>query len=390
MSGADTLESVGRQLRVATSFISIFGTLPDGAISKQQSALRRQFRQLVLMVHPDHVEKHLAVEAADVFRQLTDIRHAAERAINVGTYGKPFTAGAFSNASSKGSPKQSVSEITSPLHTYHLFSTPYKTGDFSVIYRAKVIGGTGGEVLVKVSSQPSFNGWLASEAKILSRFRDAGASDPLSKIAQFVPKLVESFFMNGPNGTRYAVNVLAYVDGLVSVADIMRAYPKGVDPEHAGWIFRRIIAQTIAADMAGVVHSAITPDHVLVDPIKREPLHIGWAHAIEDPTHSHLRVMHVIDRWKDFYPKEVLRKEEPDRRTDLFMAGKMMIALLGGNTATNTIPSAVPSSVSAVVLRTVKDSRGERFQTGQELLDEFTRVIRKEWGRGYRPLPMQS
>ena len=392
MHGSDALESVAAQLRDATRFSSIFGAMPKDDKEAQQILLRKQFAFLAGLVHPDrHVGNGNEARAAAVFRDLNSINRKAKEAIEAGNYEKEFPQGSFLDDPGRTSSKGVQTEIRSHLHTYQLDSTAFKIGDFSLLYKGRTLDpAVSIDVLMKVASRPPFNSWIETESAILSRFRDAKKGSKLLDIKPFVPELLDMFFIPGPKGTRYAVSVLRFVPNLVSLSDIMRAFPKGLDPRDASWIFRRVITQTMAAKMAGVVHCGITPDHVLVDPVKHDPFHIGWAHAIEDPKKSGRRITQVIDRWRALYPPEVFKKVEPDHRTDLYMAGKTMIALLGGDITNNKIPSAVPHTVSKIILRAVEENPDRRYQTGQELLDDFTRVIRKEWGREYRPLVMPN
>jgi hypothetical protein len=242
--------------------------------------------------------------------------------------------------------------------------------------------------LVKISSEPTFNSWLEREAILLTRFRDAKSGSSVAAIGRYVPKLIDTFLIEGPGRTRYRVNVTGFTRDIVSVNQIIEAYPRGLEPAQAAWVARRVIAQALAAQVAGVVHGAITPDHVLVGPVTHEPVHIGWVHAIEAPKKNGGRITHVIDRWRDFYPPEVFDKKAPDLRTDLYMAGKTVIKLLGGDVKRNTLPTVVPDEMKRITLRLVEESPSRRPSDGAAYLDEFTRVVRGIWGRKYRPLDM--
>jgi hypothetical protein len=172
----------------------------------------------------------------------------------------------------------------------------------------------------------------------------------------------------------------------VPLTDIIAAYPGGLDPRDAAWICRRVLAQTLAAAMAGVVHGALTPDHVLVHPLSHEPRHIGWAHALE----SGGRLARIVTRWRDWYPPEVFDKQTLDHRSDLYMAGKTMLRLFGGDPARNTLPPSVPAELARVVLRCVREARVERPRDGRPVLEAFTRVVRNLWGTVYRPLALPA
>lgn len=381
MAHSDALEHVARKLATAKTYSEIFGALPPGDVASKRTALKRQFANLAMMVHPDHNPDE-SKKAGDAFNLLNRLRQGAEEAIVANAYDREFAAGSIPDARSNNA----TFEIRSGTTVYRFKQTAFATGDFSVLYRGET--GAGIKVIAKVSTTPTMNTWLERDALVLKKFTTASAGDPLAGVARFVPKLIETFLMEGEKGTRYRVNIMKDVPDLVSVADIVKAYPTGLETTQAVWIFRRILAQTLAASMAGVVHGAMVPDHILVDPYKREPMHIGWAHSIDAPVQDGKRITHVIKRWRDLYPPEVFDKKVPDHRTDFYMASKTMIVLLGGDAKRNTLPRAVPKSVGEVLLRSVEPSPARRPSDGVQLLDDFTRVIRAEWGVRYQPLMM--
>lgn len=383
MADIAAIEQVAAQLRQASSFAAVFGVLPDTGVLQKKRVLRSQFTKLAFMVHPDHAPKDGAKKAAEAFEYLNELRQKAEVAIEEGTYTKPF--GSMSAPSSNSG---DYFEIRSSVQAYRLAKAPLAQGDFSVLYRGSGTKDPSGFVVAKIASAPADNVWLEREAQVLARFRDAKAGNPMLGVRKFVPELIDTFLIEGEKRTRFRVLVTRFVPGLVSVAEVIDAHPKGLEPIDAVWICRRIIAQVMAAEMAGAVHCALTPDHILIDPIAHEPLHIGWAHALDRPHETGSRITHVIDRYRDWYPPEVFDKKTPDVRTDLYMAGKTMIKLLGGDVKRNTLPSSVPDTVARVVRAAAEPSPARRPQSGRAYFDEFTRVVRAEWGTKYRPLMM--
>jgi hypothetical protein len=375
---SDALQAVAAQIKGATSFMAVFGALPAGDQKIKKQALKKSFHFLARTVHPDNVPGHEAL-ATDTFKMLNDLHRKAEEALESGSYESSFAA--LAAATFDGVLLQSASD------TYQLSATSYREGDFSVLYRGSALSKKV-PVLVKISSEPIFNSWLEREAILLTRFRDAKSGSSVAAIGRFVPKLIDTFLIEGPGRTRYRVNVTNFMKDVVSVAQIIEAYPRGLEPVQVAWVARRVIAQALAAQVAGVVHGAITPDHVLVGPVTHEPVHIGWVHAIEAPKKNSGRITHVIDRWRDFYPPEVFDKKAPDLRTDLYMAGKTVIKLLGGDVKRNTLPTVVPDEMKKITLRLVEESPSCRPSDGAAYLDEFTRVVRGIWGRKYRPLDM--
>lgn len=377
MSLPTALESVRARFISAQSYKDVFGDAPTGNEDAQVAYLKQQFRYLAKVLHPDGQEPKYRKEAEQLFAELNRLHSNAVTALKEGRYSKPFGKG-FSAIDDGG-----TFDLTSSLATYRLSKTAFAKGDFSVLYRGVRVTGSSEQVIAKVARAPATNAWLENEAKILMKFRDAKSGDPLSGITRFVPNLADAFLVEGAGNKRYRVLITKAVDNLVSVADIIAVYPKGLDPRDASWIYRRIIAQTLAASMVGVVHGAIVPDHILVGPITHNPLHIGWAHAL-----SSGHITHIIPKYKDYYPREVFDRRSPDHTTDLYMASKTMIHLLGGDVKRNALPSTVPKRVGEVILRSVASSPASRPQDGKQLLDDFTRVIKEEWGRTYRALTM--
>ena len=184
------------------------------------------------------------------------------------------------------------------------------------------------------------------------------------------------------------MNLFEYKPGFVSLTEIKQAYPRGLPPEDAAWIWRRVLGQTLAASMLKSVHGAIVPDHILVHPLTHEPLHIGWAHAIERPLERNAKLTTIIDRFRDWYPPEVFAREVPSHQTDLYMAGKTMVYLLGGDVARDRFPSHVPEPVVQIIQRCLETKVERRPQDGLTYMHEFSKVIEKLWGRKYRPLKL--
>lgn len=380
MSKHDSIFAVAAALKTATSYPSIFGKLPDGVVEHQLKALRGQFAYLAMVVHPDHAPESFKKEAAAVFVELNKLRTAAEEAVRTGTYDKPFRENV-----------QTATILQSSAGLYRLDERPFQQGDFSALYLATIIPDSKHRMVVKIATDPLHNPWLENEARILKRFGGGKGTGTTEGIHKFLPTLVDTFTISGDVGKQYRANVMTHVSDLVSVAEIIKAHPTGQDPRDAAWIARRVFAQTLAASMAGVVHGAITPDHVLVHPLTHEPLHIGWAHALDTAANPNARITHIINRWKDWYPPEVFAKKQPDHKTDLYMAGKTVLALFGGDTKRNILPSgSVPQSIARVITACVQEEPARRPHDGKSVLDEFTRAVKVEWGRVHRPLHMPA
>ena len=380
MPSTEAFETVARRLRDAASFPQVFGTLPAGDAARLNAELRARFAYLARIVHPDQAPAAAKARADAVFADLQRLRRGAERAIADGTYDQPIPADMLPAGAA------AATVLRSPAASYCLDAAPLRAGDHSVLYRARTCDAAGKTVVAKVAAAPTDNPALEQEARLIARFHDAPAGDPLQHVAAYVPALLDSFLLPDAAGRRFRVNVMPGEAGFIALADIIAAYPDGLDPRDAAWICRRVLAQALAAAMAGVVHGALTPDHVLVHPLSHEPRHIGWAHAIARGS----RMARIVTRWRDWYPPEVFDRENVDHRSDLYMAGKTMLRLFGGDAARNTLPPAVPAELARIVMRCVREARAERPHDARQVLDAFTRVVRNLWGTVYRPLALPA
>lgn len=373
----DTLQAVADRLASATTYAEVFGAIAAQDMKMGERQLRRQYVAIAQMVHPDHVP-HAKDDAGAVTAQLNLFYERAKAALAAGVYAQSFTAaqGAASSAS----------RITIETATgrYAFEETPMAQGDFSSIRQGVSEDGT--PVFAKVANDPSLNQYLATEAAVL---QEAQQNATAKTVLPFLPELLDSAQLIEDGNMQYRVNIFRFAAGYVSITQIRDAYPDGLKPEEAAWVWRRIIGQTLAAATLGYVHGAIVPDHVLVHPTTHDPLHIGWAHAVSQPQQRHARITTIMNRWRDWYPPEVLARQIPSHQTDLYMAGKTMLYLLGGDTARNRFPSHVPDRFTHLIARCLEDDPSRRGD-GQTLMRASTEVIRKLWGRSYRQLIMPA
>lgn len=362
-----TIAHFTTKLDIATNFQHIFGVLPNGSDEYKKKSLDKQFHKIAILIHPDkttHLPENLRKQGEEIFKRLKETIERAKNAIDDSKYYAEF------------SQAPSIS-LMSNTNSYFMEEEPFSFGNFSIIYKGKTKLGL--DVLIKIASEPTNNPWLENEAFLLDKFRKGFGN--LAHVANFIPLMIDSFLIK-KDRMRFRVNVTAFQEGFVSVEEIIRSYPHGISPQDAAWVCRRILAIPSAAAMVGAVHCGIVPEHILVHKTSHDPQHIGWAHAI--PIGK--KVSHIIKERSEFYPPEVFAKDKVDVRSDIFMAGKTIIKLLGGSPQNDFLPTAIPEEMIKVVLRCVEKEPSRRYLTGKEALDDMTKVARKLWGRSYRQL----
>ena len=376
MSSAD-IEALDRLLREASTLGAIFGSLPRASAHDQRTHARKNFTAMAKKVHPDLVPASLKKRAGEIFQSLTTTWDKAEAAILDGTYEHapaPLRAATFSLASSKA--------------VYTLRETAFRSGTSSTIYQGVADGAITGPVLVKIARQPTSNPHLENEARILGIVQDAAPKSPIGVLSAYLPRHLDSFLVED-GARRLRSNAYSLRPGFVSVRDILDAFPRGsLAPQDAAWIARRVIAQALAAEVLGVVHGSIVPEHVLIHPLSREPLHIGWGTAQQTGAPSLLRPPPAL---RAYYPRDALDLGPASARTDVYMAATVVQELFGGDVVRHTLPKTIPPAITSLLQKCTASTPRSR-PSGRDFLDEFTRLIRKEWGRTYRPLvlPVRS
>ncbi len=371
----NALEVVRNQLVKMSRFTDVFGPLTGSDIGEKKRVLKKQYAILAKMTHPDRVPPSETLLANAVFAELSTCYRRALDALEGGVYDNSFIP------ARGGATMNTVVTVSSGSATYQLDTEPYRRGDFSNIHLGESTNGT--RIFAKIAVDPTMNPYLVNEANVLAH---VSKEVTMKSISLFMPALLDSVILTESGNEQYRVNLYEYRPGFVSLTEIREAYPRGLPPEDAAWIWRRVLGQTLAASMLKSVHGAIVPDHVLVNPLTHEPLHIGWAHSVLRPLKRDAKLTTVIDRFRDWYPPEVFNREVPSHQTDLFMAGKTMVYLLGGDVARDRFPSHVPAPVVHTVQRCLRAKVEERPRDGFVLMQEFSNVIEKLWGRTYRPL----
>lgn len=202
--------------------------------------------------------------------------------------------------------------VTTATSAYTL-TAPHAVGSVATTYR------TTGPYLVKLVRDPALNPLIHAEWAAL-RTLD-GFTERHRWLRPYYPRLLDT---SGPvaRGDR-AFSVLdPLVDGFVTLADIGKAFPGGLDGRDYAWMHRRLLRAVAGAHRAGVVHGHLTADNVLVHPGQHGIVVVGWSFAVEDGV-----LPLAADKSVD-YPPEVHKGLPVTGATDVHMLHRMMLELL--------------------------------------------------------------
>ncbi|MDG9678893.1 serine/threonine protein kinase [Micromonospora sp. DH14] len=267
-----TTEAI-RLVASARTDTDLFGT--------DQSA--RRYRELVAALHPDRLPTDPAVraEATEAFIHVTT-RWQARRVTVLGDY-----------------------RLGAPAHS----------GDLADLYDV------GDDRLLKLPRRPTDNDLMAREAHALHTIAERG--DP--RCLPYVPRLVDEFrHRDSVSGAERRINVLATAPGLHTLDEVRRAYPDGLDARDVAWMWRRLLVVLGLAHRAGIVHGAVLPRHVLIEPDAHGVVLVDW--CFSTPVGS--TVPALVPGHEDWYPPEVARKRQCGPGTDIWMATRCMTSLL--------------------------------------------------------------
>lgn len=340
----DELRHFHGQLVLADTPEALFGALGTKlSATGQLKVAKILYHRFAKIAHEDRYtdpdDKKLA---HDAFQRLNAWWQQAQQRINDGTYGKKAP-----NARIKG--KKRVYEVIKA----------HRIGDLSTVYKART--GVADTVAVKIGVSASMADLMAQEAVALKTLTDAN-------LHGYFPELYERLRM--PDGR--PATVMSFVDGVYNLHDVEARYPEGVDPRHFVWIWKRLLFVLGYAHSKGIVHGGVLPPHVLVNAKNHGVTLVDWCYSA--PIGQPLRA--ISRNYKSWYPLEVFQKRPATAATDLFMAARCMIDVLGGLTPAKHLPYQFNGLLRSCLIA----APGKRPQDAWELQDELTDAAKTVFG----------
>lgn len=348
----------------ATCPEDVFGAL-NGTSSEKGLALKVQLRNFTKICHPDNAPSEDKSLATGAFQSLSQWEASARHKIESGTYGdhKPDVPTA---------PYTPV-ELLVRGKTLRLTGL-IAEGVFAGVHHAHLEGESGGALFVKHARDAGDNDLLAREFSVLKALHlpDANPQSEAFFVSQraYVPHPVSSFSILDEHGVKHRANLLRVPDARAHTAETLRRdkFPTGIEPKHVWWIFRRLLLTLWMAYLKGYIHGGVTPDHLLVFPEEHGLVLLDWTCAAKI---GEEHVPAINPAFRDYYPPELLRKEEAMPSADLFMAASTAVWMLGGDPAAHQIPDTVPAPLKHALLRCLDPVARRRPQDAEAFHNEF-------------------
>jgi hypothetical protein len=230
--------------------------------------------------------------------------------------------------------------------------------------------------LLKLARDPADNDLMRREAVVLTQLR--AAVEP--RFGAYFPRLVQTRRRQEPgSGIQRHANVIGWLPGFVSLAEVSAAFPAGVDARDAVWMWRRLLVAIGAAHRAGIIHGAVLPEHVLIQPAEHGLVLIDWCYSVPAPAG---RLAAVPGRYRAWYPPEVLAGRPPGPDLDIWLATRCMTELTG---------AALPDPLASFAAGCTLASPRRRPDDAWQLLAEFDDLLERLYGpRRFRPFAMPA
>lgn len=362
------LTHIAARLQSAVSYLDVFGTC-KGDTAAQRTHIKNTYRTLTRAVHPDKfTDETDKANAQAAFVLLGSFRDQAEVAVSTGTYGTAVP----------------LATITTKKHTYRIVRKSgadavcdWFTGDYD---RAHALVG------LKVARRPAANVLVANEAKTL---RLLCGVDTDVVYHPYLPELVESFGYRSGSINR-STNAFVPVAGLINLSDVRTAFGGALSPLDMAWMWRRLLVALGYVHSNNVLHGAIVPSHIYVQPADHGLVVDSWYSAVVKDGSDYPAIGTVPVAYKHWYPQEVLAKQHPTPGTDIAMAAKTMVWLVGGDPVTGQCPASVPLPLCAFFKGCMQKNQHVRPQSAWHLLLEFDELLERMgapyYPRRFRPL----
>ena len=341
------------RIESAAACEDLFGPLTGNA-DEQLHALSAAWRRIAREVHPDRHPACVA-NAQAAFVKATTLRRHAETKIRSGTYGDR-----------RAPPAPTV--ITTRRRSYTVGDL-VAHGDLCDVYATDF---DGVPAVLKIARSAADSDLVEREADTLRRIWPH--DEPEEKFFRYLPRVLDSITVDDRRA-----NVMPRFDSHVSLAELLEMYPDGLDFRDVVWMTKRLLVVLGFIHRQGVVHGAVLPQHVLVHPVNHGARLIDFCYAANDGT----KVPAMGRAFRDLVAPEIPKKQPASPATDIYMAAKCALALLGTTDA--------PAPIRQFFQTCTVSHPARRPDDAWKLHEEFDGLLLRLVGKPtYRPLELRK
>lgn len=327
--------------------------------------LKKAYRTMVIHVHPDRVDPWDRDVATDAFNRLTDLYNQATEAATDDAGDTMRHAGTFTTGVAQHTLGVQVDEWA----------------DMATCYRGtSTVSGRALNSFVKITRVPIDNDLVGTEASVLTELFDGG--DP--KRTVYFPKLIDTFGVE-IDGKRLRANAFEHLEGFVNLEEVYRSRPGGLDPLDAAWMWRRLLWALDYAHGKGIVHGAVLPQNVMILPARHGLVLVDWVYSARKRGATYPALKAIVGARRDWYPKEVLNKTGVTPATDVAMAARTFIYLMGGDPKDGSLPGAVPAEMRLYFTQLAAKGSVDVASAAIRFEDLLKELGRPYYPRAFRP-----
>jgi hypothetical protein len=217
-------------------------------------------------------------------------------------------------------------------------------GESSDVFLARRAHRVTERVVIKVLRALGDAPRMQREAETL-RALEGSTTHGTGHFSRLVPQLVqESTLVDDDRTTRPALVVRRASGFCATLADARAAFPDGVDPRAAVWMWRRVLELLAWVHGTGRVHGAVVPEHVVLHARDHGVMLVDWAASVGFGA----RIDAIVGAHAAFYP-EGASTDEAQPAIDLAMTARCIAFVLGGEPQAGKVPSTVASPIARLV-----------------------------------------
>ncbi len=367
------LIAIAQRIEQARDPQDVFGAL-SGQPDEQLRAARLIFRRLSKVIHPDRYPLPDDQQIAQrTMAQLNGWWAEARSRIRSGRYADRAAAAA-------------AIRIVSHKRAYDI-SALIDMGEVCQRYACCFdLNGAARSGIFKIARTPHDNDLVRIEAQVLRHLR---ADKNFTRLFPFVPEVFDSFLYADRRTEPRQANIVSRIENVYSLEEVHAQYPRGLDPKNVAWLWRKLLIALGFAQARGVIHGAVVPSQILIEPDQHGLILDNWVYAVPGPIEPDAHLTAIVSAYEAWYPSEVFARQPPAPSLDILMGARCMVYLLGGDPITGDVPTAVPQAIASFFRGCLVPAPEHRPQQAWDLLNEFTQLIERLWGpRTFRPLAM--
>jgi len=224
------------------------------------------------------------------------------------------------------------------------------------------------QAVIKLARSPRDSDLLVNEWSVLAALHSHVSKED-RHYRKYLPVPLEQARLK-MGAVERAANVFEYAPDGYTLTDVIAKQGGRLDPRHVAWIWKRMLEGIDWVHRRGYVHAGLNTDHILVFP-KTHGIHLlDWSYAVKPGG----RLKAISAPHRSYYPPELLIKKSVTAGADIHMIAMCVIAMLGGNQATETMPPETPGRYVGLVRASLL-APGRRYEDAFEVYRELDKHL---------------